>query len=80
MSTVPKIVMPCQVSWQLVVMKSAGSVHGAGAAVDVIVPGGSATSAARTSAVHVMSRNARRNAAQVLSFAIRKLQQSRPRT
>src|ERR1700758_788841 len=32
MSTMPKSVIPCQVSWQLVVMKSAGLAHGRGAA------------------------------------------------
>jgi hypothetical protein len=75
-STAPKSVMPCQVSWQLVVMKSAGSAHGPGSAVDVIVAGGAfvdVTSAARTSAAHVKSKTARSNVAQILSFAIGKL-------
>jgi hypothetical protein len=76
MSTMPKSVMPCQVSWQLVAMKSAGSVHGPGSAVDVIVAGGAfvdVTSAARTSAAHVKSKTARSNAAQTLGLAIGKL-------
>jgi hypothetical protein len=63
------------VSWQLVVMKSAGSVHGPGSAVDVIVAGGAfvdVTSAARTSAADVKSKTSRSNAAQTLGFAIGK--------
>src|SRR5258708_30614267 len=52
MSTAPKSVMPCQVSWQLVVMKAAGSAHGCDAAVDGVVAGGAfvfSSAAAHTS-------------------------------
>src|ERR1700732_4885751 len=55
MSTIPKIVMPCQVSWQLVVMKSEGSAHGRGAAVASASDAGAlvgAISAAHASAVY----------------------------
>jgi hypothetical protein len=55
MSTMPKSVMPCQVSWQLVVMKSAGSAHGRGAAVASASDAGAlvgTTSAAHASAVY----------------------------
>src|ERR1700726_4782528 len=72
MSTMPKIVMPCQVSWQLVVMKSEGSAHARGAAVDGVVADG-VTSAAHASAAYEPPRAARRNAAQIVSFAMRKL-------
>jgi hypothetical protein len=76
MSTAPKSVMPCQVSWQLVVMKSAGSAHGRGAPVDGVVADGAfvgMSSAAHASAAYEPPTAARRNAAQIVSFAMRKL-------
>src|ERR1700676_4139225 len=52
MSTTPKSVMPCQLSWQSVVKKSEGSVHARGAAAGVVGAGGAGgvTSAAHASA------------------------------
>src|ERR1700759_1489388 len=64
--------MPCQVSWQLVVMKSWGSTHGRGAAVISDSDGGAlpgTTSAARAGAV--LETTPRRSAAHTPSFAMR---------
>src|SRR6202035_3867014 len=61
--------------WQLVVMKSAGSAHGCGAAVDGVVAGGAfvgMSSAAHASAAYEPPTAARRTA-QIVSFAMRKL-------
>jgi hypothetical protein len=71
----PKTVMPCQVSWQLVVKKSAGSVHGCGANAEGFVADGAfvgMSSAAHASTVYEPPTAARRNAAQIVSFAMRK--------
>jgi hypothetical protein len=75
-STMPKTVMPYQVSWQFVVKKSAGSVHVRGATADGVVADGTfvgMSSAAHASTVYKPPTAARRNAAQIESFAMRKL-------
>jgi hypothetical protein len=82
-SIVPKTVMPYQVSWQLVVMKSEGSMHvRGGAAVKSVGAGGALvgiTSEAHASAVLEVPTTVRRNAAQIPSFAMRSSQQPEPR-
>src|ERR1700757_17531 len=75
-STMPKTVMPYQVSWQFVVKKSAGSVHVRGATAEGIIADGTfvgMSSAAHASAAYEPPTAARRNTAQMESFAMRKL-------
>ncbi len=71
----PKTVMPSQVSWQLVVTKSDGSVHGRGV---VDAAGGALVGATSAALVSDPPTIARRTAAQSPSFAIGKLPSDRP--
>jgi hypothetical protein len=69
---VPCTVMPCHVSWQLVVKKSDGSVHTRGAAAELGAAAGAlagATSAAQAS-IALEAQTAARNAAHTPSFAM----------
>jgi hypothetical protein len=68
--------MPYQVSGQFVVKKSTGSVHVCGATAEGVVADGALvgmSSAAHASTVYEPPTAARRNAAQIESFAMRKL-------
>src|SRR5258706_12309255 len=73
------MVMPCQVSWQFVLIKSEESVHGLGAAASVVGLGViGVTSAAQMLAPHASTApeaptTVRRTAAQVPSFTIQEL-------
>ena len=81
MSTMPKIVMPRQISWQLVVKKSAGSVQARGAE-EFVVEGEAfvgTASAARASAAPKRAAPARK-AAQIPSFAIRNFRKANTAT
>src|ERR1700751_5618550 len=72
-ATMPKTVMPCQVSWQLVVKKSSGPAHGRGATAEGVVTDGAFTgmsSAAHASKVYEPPTAARRNAPQKASFGM----------
>jgi hypothetical protein len=68
--------MPYQVSWQFVAKKSTGSVHVRGAAAEGVVADRTfvgMSSAAHASTVYKSPTAARRNTAQMESFAKRKL-------
>src|SRR6267378_4304088 len=71
-STMPKTVMPCQVSWQFVAIKRQPSMHalGAEAAVAAEAPVGTA-SAAHASTPQEALPAARSTAAKVRNFAMR---------